>query len=181
MSVATAKWTVEEYHHLVNSGAMDPKSVELLQGEIIQMSPEGPLHSNRIRQSAKVLRQQVEPLYEVSETHPITLRDSEPEPDLAVIVAGDYDTRHPGAAETVLVIEFSATSLDKDLQEKRFVYAQAGISEYWVVDLMHRQVIVFGDPDAGDYRTSQILTEGMITSRVRPQISIAVITVLGQP
>lgn len=59
MSVATAKWTIEEYHRLVNSGALDQKPVELLQGEIVQMSPEGPLHSNRIRQSSKVLQQQV--------------------------------------------------------------------------------------------------------------------------
>jgi hypothetical protein len=59
------------------------------------------------------------------ENHPITLSDSKPEPDLAVIRAGNYDQRHPGAVDTLLVIEFADSSLEKDLEEKRLAYAQA--------------------------------------------------------
>ena len=104
MSIATARWTLEDYHALLTTGMLDNQSVELLQGKIAQMSPEGPLHSNRIRQSAKILRQQVSEDYEVSEAHPITLNDSEPEPDIALIRAGNYDTQHPGAEDTLLAI-----------------------------------------------------------------------------
>lgn len=181
MSVATAKWTVEEYHHLVTSGALAHKSVELLQGEIVQMSPEGPLHSNRIRQSAKVARQQVGSDLEVSETHPITLSDSEPEPDLAIILSGSYDKRHPDATETKLVIEFADSSLEKDLEEKRLTYAQAVIEECWVVNLRDRQVVVFRNPTEGDYRSQQIITTGMVSSLVCPEVAIATEVLLGIP
>ncbi len=179
MSVATAKWTVDEYHHLVNIGALDHKPVELLQGEIVQMSPEGPLHSNRIRQSAKRLQQQISSTFEISETHPITLGDSEPEPDLAVIRAGDYDKQHPGPADTLLVVEFAHSSLDKDLEEKRLTYAQAGIGEYWVVNLRDRQVSVFLNPFEGDYQTQQVILEGILHSQICPEISISVNILLG--
>ena len=179
MSITTAQCTIEEYHLLVARGAWEDKSVELLQGKIIEISPEGPLHSNRIRKSAKAIRQQIGEDYEVSEAHPLTLSDSEPEPDIAIIKAGDYDRQHPGVEDTLLVIEFADNSLSKDLEKKRLVYAQAGILEYWVVDLRHRQINIYRTPCNGDYQSHQIITEGIITSLTSPQVSLPVKVLLG--
>ena len=181
MSIVAVKWTLEDYHQLIAAGVLDNKSVELLQGEVVQMSPEAPLHSNCIRQSAKLVRKQVSADYEVSEAHPITLSDSEPEPDIALIRAGNYDTRHPGAEDTLLVIEFANTSLEKDLEEKRLTYARAGIVEYWVVDLRDRRVIVFRTPLNGDYQSRQVFAAGAIASLACPEVSITVAALLGTP
>ncbi|MEM1427389.1 MAG: Uma2 family endonuclease, partial [Cyanobacteria bacterium P01_H01_bin.130] len=136
MTIAIAKWSVEEYLRLVETGLLDEKPVELLAGDFVEMAPEGPLHSSRIKKSSQALRKVVPPEFEVSEAHPITLRRSVPEPDLAIIVAdetNETDYRHPSADETKLVIEFAISSLDKDLGLKRSLYAEAGIEEYWVV------------------------------------------------
>ena len=181
MSVTTAKWTVSEYHQLVNSGALDSKPVELLHGEIVQMPPEGPLHSNRICQSAETLRQSVTTDYRVRETHPITLEQSEPEPDIALVRNQDYDERHPSAQDTALVIEFAQSSLEKDLEEKRLTYAQANISEYWVVNLRDRHVIIFTKPSDGDYQQQIVITHGELRSQVCGGISISVEILTGKP
>lgn len=180
MSVTKAKWTVSEYQRLVHSGSLDDKPVELLQGDIVHMTPEGPLHSNRIRESVRVLRQQISDVYEVSETHPITLEQSEPEPDIAVVQNHNYDQRHPNGDDTALVIEFAQTSLEKDLEEKRITYAQAAIPEYWVVNLRDRHVVVFTEPSKEDYQQQRVVTSGEIQSQTIKTVSIAVTTLTGK-
>ncbi|MEO0948785.1 MAG: Uma2 family endonuclease [Cyanobacteria bacterium J06641_5] len=181
MGVTFAKWSVVEYHALIASGALDAKPVELLRGNIVDMSPEGPLHSNCIRRSANEIRQQLTSSLEVSEAHPITLEDSEPEPDIAIILAKDYDECHPNAADVRLVIEFARSSLEKDLEEKRLVYAQANIPEYWVINLTDRRIIIFHSPEDGDYSARSESKSGIITSKVIPSISVAIATPIGKP
>ena len=180
MGVTFAKWSVAEYHGLIASGALDTKPVELLRGNIVEISPEGPLHSHSIRRSANEIRRQLAPGLEVSEAHPITLKDSEPEPDIAIILAKDYDERHPNAAEVRLVIEFARLSLEKDLEEKRLIYAQATIPEYWVVDLTNRRVIIFYAPVDGDYSIQSESRSGTITLQVIPNVGVAVTTLIGK-
>lgn len=180
MSVTTAKWTIDEYHRLVNSGSLDGKAVELLQGEIVQMPPEGPLHSHRICESAEALRQRVPSKYRVRETHPITLEQSEPEPDIALVQNQSYDERHPNANETGLVIEFAQSSLEKDLEEKRLTYAQANIPEYWVVNLRDRHVVVFTQPNQGDYQQRQVITDGIIHAQLGGNIAISADVLTGK-
>ncbi|NJN23409.1 MAG: Uma2 family endonuclease [Acaryochloridaceae cyanobacterium RL_2_7] len=179
MSVTDAIWTIEDYHRLVQSGSLDNKAVELLQGHIIQMTPEGPLHSNCIRQTANALRKKISDFYEVSETHPITLIDSEPEPDIAIIQKGDYRDRHPNGDETALIIEFAYSSLDKDLNEKCLTYASVNIPEYWVVNLRDRHVVVLTNPQSGNYQNQTIVTSGSLTSSVC-NISISSNILLGK-
>ncbi|MGD1938001.1 MAG: Uma2 family endonuclease [Cyanophyceae cyanobacterium] len=186
MTVAIAKWTVEEYLQLVRTGLLDEKPVELLAGDFVEMAPEGPLHSSRIKKSSRVLRKVVPPEFEVSEAHPITLARSVPEPDLAIVVldeTNENDFRHPNASETKLVIEFAMSSLDKDLGPKRSLYAEAGIPEYWVVDLAEdvgdRRVIVLTEPKDGDYAQEEILKAGMVRSRMLPGVEIAASILLG--
>jgi Uma2 family endonuclease len=100
MTLIAAKWSLDDYHQMIESGLLDNRSLELINGEIIQMSPEGVSHSFYCRGTAKYLRSILGDRAEISEAHPITLAndlDSEPEPDIAVLRTPDtlYQTRHP--------------------------------------------------------------------------------------
>jgi Uma2 family endonuclease len=86
MTITLAKFTVEEYHHLIAAGMFEGRAVELLEGLIVEMAPEGPEHSDSIRESADWLRSNLGDRAKVSETHPVTLPDSEPEPDIALVI-----------------------------------------------------------------------------------------------
>ncbi len=97
MSVTTYKWSVEEWHELVDSGLLEGKPVELLEGEIIEVSPEGVEHSYTSNSVVKYLRKILAGLVNVRESHPITLDNSEPEPDIAIVRLPEtiYKTHHP--------------------------------------------------------------------------------------
>ncbi len=84
MAIALARWSVEDYHRMIAAGILGDRQVELLAGDIVEISPEGPLHASRIRKVANYLRSLLNGLALVSEAHPITLSDSEPEPDVAI-------------------------------------------------------------------------------------------------
>lgn len=80
-----AKWSIDDYHLMIESGVLNNRSVELLEGEIIEMSPEGPLHRFMNDKVAEYLRELLRAQAKVFEAHPITLLNSEPEPDIAVV------------------------------------------------------------------------------------------------
>jgi Uma2 family endonuclease len=90
-------------------------------------------------------------VFEVRVASPLTLKDSEPEPDLAVIALGAPRPYHPATAS--LIIEVAVSSLRRDLGAKTDLYARAGVPEYWVLDLDHRRLVVQRDarPEAGEY------------------------------
>ncbi len=79
------QWSVAEYHHMIETGLLEGKPVELLEGEVIEMSPEGIPHSFTNRSVGNYLRQLLQDKALISEAHPITLDNSEPEPDIAVV------------------------------------------------------------------------------------------------
>jgi Uma2 family endonuclease len=80
------KWSVEDYYQIIASGVLDGKSVELLEGKIITVTPEKPIHSSRIDTVADYLRNVLHKKAKVREAHPITLDNSEPEPDIAIAI-----------------------------------------------------------------------------------------------
>ncbi|MGH2412945.1 MAG: Uma2 family endonuclease, partial [Microcystaceae cyanobacterium] len=80
-----AKWTVEDYHRMIEAGVLADRRVELIAGEIVEMAPEGPLHKYVTDTSAEYLRSLLQGKAKIYEAHPITLPDSEPEPDIAVV------------------------------------------------------------------------------------------------
>ncbi len=86
MSITIAKWTIEQYHELVNTGILTDRRVELLLGNIVEMSPEGMFHAVYCGDAVDYLKQLMGNRAKVREAHPITLpNDSEPEPDIAVV------------------------------------------------------------------------------------------------
>ncbi|MGF1515835.1 MAG: Uma2 family endonuclease [Elainellaceae cyanobacterium] len=183
MTLTTAKWTVNDYHHMVEAGILRDRRVELLQGEIVEMSPEGPTHAYLADEAGDYLEALLGDSAKVREGRPITLPDdSEPEPDIAIVapLGRVYRERHPYAEDVFWLIEFSNTSLTKDLDPKRLTYASAGISEYWVVNLKTDELIIFRDSQQGDYQSQQSLAGGTVRPAAFPDVAISVARVLGR-
>ncbi len=174
--ITLAKWSIKEYHHMIEAGILSKRRVELLDGEIIEMSPEGPLHRKINDSVAEYLREKFRGCAKIYEAHPVTLPDSEPEPDIAVVrlPVSLYDYRHPHANEIYLLIEISDSTLDKDLEEKRIAYARAGILEYWVVDLEAQQLIVFQQPSADSYQIKQTYSQGTLSPVAFSHVEVSV-------
>lgn len=174
--VSPLKWTVQDYHHLIEQGLLDGKKVELLDGNLVTMPPEGPLHSYTNNVSADYLRRNLQGLALVREAHPITLSCSEPEPDIAIAVPPDerYKDRHPQVDDIFWLIEVANSTQAYDLNDKKQIYARDGIPEYWVADLTNRQLFVFREPKNEDYDLQQIYSEGIIYSQAFPKIKISV-------
>lgn len=166
MSVTIAKWTIEQYHELIATGILSDRRVELLDGDIVEMAPEGMPHAVYCGRSVKYLRNLLGDRAEVRETHPITLpNNSEPEPDVAIVRSPDtqYLTHHPYPEDVFWLIEYSDSTLAKDLNTKQQIYAQAGILEYWVVNLQASELIVFRGIDHDSYEMEIRLNSGSIS------------------
>ncbi len=176
MTLTTYKWSIKEWHDLVNSGVLAGKRVELLEGEIIEMSPEGIPHRNTNHKVVKYLRKLIEGLAEVYESHPITLDNSEPEPDIAIVRLPEsiYDTHHPYPEDIYWLIEISNVTLIKDLEQKTITYARNGIPEYWVIDLKNNQLIVHTQPQDNSYAQIVKYKVGIISPLAFPQIVISI-------
>lgn len=177
MTLISAKWNIDDYHQMIESGLLEGRSLELINGEIIQMSPEGVAHSFYCRGTAKYLRSILGDRAEISEAHPITLpNNSEPEPDIAMLRTPDtlYQNRHPLPADVFWLIEIASSTLSKDLGVKRDLYAQAGIAEYWVMNLQTLELVVFKDLQHDQYGLEICLNSGMVSPLAFPDLSIDV-------
>jgi Uma2 family endonuclease len=153
--------SVDEYHRMIAAGVFDPdEHIELLEGVIVEMSPQLPRHAEIIRRLCDP--RFVEPRGDVvvQAQLPLTLGPgSEPEPDVAVVPRRPegYAQKHPSTA--LLVVEVAGESLRKDRLVKAAIYARASIPEYVVVNLADGCLEVNRDPDpgAGEYRSRTIL------------------------
>jgi len=177
------KWTLEDYHRMIDAGILTDRKVELLDGEIIAMAPEGSPHKYYGGRLSDRLRRDIGERALVIEGGPITLSDSEPQPDIAIVKGGwsDYFYRHPYAEDILLIIEISNTTLAKDLGQKRLTYASVGIEDYWVLDLKNHQIVVFRQLQDGDYQSEQRLREGTLTPVAFPELSFSVNQLLAYP
>lgn len=176
-AIVTAKWTIDEYHQMIHAGILDDRHVELLNGEIIEMPPEGTPHAHLSSDAADYLRQKLPDGAKIREGKPITLpNQSEPEPDIAVVqnLGDTYLEHHPYPENIFWVIEYADSSLMKDLEIKNKTYAQAGLQEYWVVNLQQMELIVFRNPSEADYREKRTLIEGKINPLAFPDVAIAI-------
>lgn len=177
-TIAATQWTLEDYHRMIEAGVLDDKRVELLNGVITDMSPEGQPHAGLGNRSARYLQRILGDLAIVREGHPVTLpNNSEPEPDIAIVEPLDevyIEEHHPYPENIFWLIEYANTSLEKDTEVKRKIYATAGIREYWVVNLKTRELIVYREPMNGDYQSQLTFTEGEVHSIAFPDVAISV-------
>lgn len=177
MTLTLAKWTLDEYHQMLESGVLDDRHVELLQGEIVEMSPEREPHAYSSNNAGRYLIELLGKLAEIRFANPITLpNNSEPEPDIAVVqyLQREYFEHHPYPENIFWLVEYAYTSLDKDLNFKSQIYAEANIPEYWVVNLQEKHLVVFRQPQNGKYTTKLTLTSGIIYTVSFPEIAISV-------
>jgi Uma2 family endonuclease len=176
-----AKWSVIDYHRMIEAGILGDRRVELIDGEIWEMSPEGPLHRFVNDSAAQYLRELLKGLAKVFEAHPITLSNSEPEPDVAIVRLPEtaYLTRHPAPEDIYWVIEISDRTKAIDLGRKKKAYALAGINEYWVIDVQAKKMKIFRSPVNDNYTDEREVTQGTVTTLAFCSLQISVERLLG--
>ncbi|HAG83058.1 MAG TPA: hypothetical protein DCL61_18320 [Cyanobacteria bacterium UBA12227] len=160
MTVINYKWTVERYHQAIEAGIFDDQSIELLRGELIVMPPEREPHAYYNTEAADYLRSLLGERVKIRDAKPITLpNNSEPVPDVAIVkpLGEIYLEHHPYPEDIFWIIEVSNATLNKDLSDKKDVYAEAGIFEYWVANLKNSQLKVFRDLKNKQYTTELTL------------------------
>jgi Uma2 family endonuclease len=143
------RFSVEQYHQMIHLGILtDDAPVELLEGWIISKMPKNPPHRAATKLTQVALDKIVPQGWYVDTQEPITLENSEPEPDVVVIRGNtlDYLDRHPGSHDIALVVEIADSSLERDRTVKKRVYARAGIPVYWIVNLVEKQLEVYTQP-----------------------------------
>lgn len=163
---ARHRFSVDAYHRMGEAGILSPADrIELIDGEIVEMAPVGSPHIGAVLTLNQLLTKAVPAAIMVSVQSPIQMGGrSEPEPDLALLRARPDRYRRPpppSAADVLLLIEVSDTSLRYDREVKLPLYAGQGIPEVWIVDLAARAVDIHRSPENGAYAevTSRGLTE----------------------
>jgi len=167
-----------EYDQLVKLGAFEDEYIELLDGELVAMSPIGPPHDSTVQRLTRLLILALEGRAAVRCQSSFAASEiSEPEPDFTVVTLGDYDLDHPSKA--YLIIEVAESSLTKDRGRKLRLYANCGIPEYWVVNLQDRCIEVYTEPSPDAYARAERYERGQsIRLGAFPEIAFAVSDIL---
>lgn len=163
-----------EYDRLVELEVFDKDDkIELLRGALVEMSPQGSPHADCAAYLAQLLIRRLDARAHVRAHSPFAAtEDSEPEPDVAVYPPRRYAAGHPQTA--FLVVEVADTSLRKDRGLKSEIYAENGVPEYWVVDLVHGAVEVRTQPVDGQYARMETYRRGeRITLAAFPDVQLA--------
>jgi Uma2 family endonuclease len=164
--------SVEQYHCL-SEQAIIAERTELLRVVIVEQMTKSPLHTYVVHLLVNWLNSAIDAKHHVRKEEPLTLADSEPEPDVAVVqgTPGDYRGNHPSHAELVIEVAVSTLEIDRD---KADIYAAAGVPEYWIVIPEECAVEIFRNPSPGGYRTSRRHTrpQAVLRPDFLPQASI---------
>jgi Uma2 family endonuclease len=177
------RFNVTEYYQMAEAGILTPDDrVELIEGEVIKMSPIGIKHAACVKRLNGILQSRFGPKG-VCIQSPIRLNDySEPEPDVALVRARDdyYETRHPTAADTLLIIEVADTTVLTDRNIKVPLYARSEVREVWLINLPAQCIEMFWNPQAGNYQQSREFKCGdIISSQTVTNFSVEVNEILG--
>lgn len=178
------RFTVDDYHRMAEAGILgEDDRVELIEGEILQMSPIGGKHIGCVIRLTQVFRRIPETTAIISVQNPIRVGDNgEPQPDLVLLrPKGDYyASGAPTPPDILLVVEVADSSVEYDRQIKAPLYARSGIPEYWLVDVGREHVIVFREPIEDTYRTTQVFRRGEKLSPLAfPGLTLGLDEILG--
>lgn len=165
-------FSVDEYYRMAEAGVLKPDDrVELIEGEIIKMSPIGSPHAACVSRLNRLMHNQSRLQFTVSVQNPVRLSNfSEPVPDLVLLRFREdcYAITHPTPADVLLIIEVSDSTVLTDREIKLPLYARAGIRECWLVNLPGRVVEVHSQPVAGafsaltEYRSGETVTSTLV-------------------
>jgi Uma2 family endonuclease len=180
------RWIKDEYYRMADLGWFKGQRVELIEGEIVVLSPQKFAHGQVADRVTELMRGVFGDDFWVRMQLPLDLGEtSEPEPDVSV-VRGKREAynAHPQSAE--LVIEISDTTLAYDRREKASLYASVSITDYWIVDLTHRQLHVLRDPQSDvkqpygfGYRSITTLEPGQLVTPLAVATQVAVSAIFG--
>ncbi|MGN6359791.1 MAG: Uma2 family endonuclease [Thermomicrobiales bacterium] len=176
------RFTVSDYEQMAAAGILGEDDwVELIAGEIVEMSPIGGRHIACVNTLGDTCYQQVRTEVLISVQNPIRLGpEDEPQPDLALLVRRPYGRAVPTAADVLLVIEVSDTTRERDRSIKLPRYAAAGIPEAWLFDLTSETIERHSEPRGGRYSLIAVAGRGdTLTSTVLPALTIDVDAILG--
>ncbi len=177
-------FTVDAYHRLAELGIFDEDDrVELLDGQIVEMTPIGGAHAACVLRLTDLLSRRSPPGIGVSVQNPVVLAERwEPQPDVAVLrrPGGFAGAWLPRPQDVALVIEVADTSLERDRDVKIPHYAAAGIPEAWLVDLAGGAIVVHREPSPDRYRDIVTLSRGdTLRPLLLPGVAIAAADILG--
>ena len=150
MQVRARYWTRAEYDRLIEIGFFDEdERIELLGGRLVTREPQHMPHATAVRLVDEALRRAFGAGWDVRAGLPVALDDeSEPEPDVCDVPGGPRDYRDAHPSRPALIVEVASSSLAIDRRIKGGLYARAGIADYWIVNLVERQVEVYRHPTA---------------------------------
>lgn len=174
---------VGAYYRMAEAGILShPQRVELIEGDIFDMNPIGSPHAAVTRRlEQQFARAVADGIVLVSVQNPLRLDTyNEPQPDFVALPPRPdaYAASHPGAADALLLVEVSDSSLEHDRKTKLPVYAKFGVPEVWIVDLFGGAVEVYRDPTEGRYASSVRMTQGSLTPVRIPEATINIATLL---
>ena len=186
MSVKLARklFTTTEYHQMIAAGVFDEDDrLELIEGEIVEMSPIGPRHVASVNRLTEVLGEHIRGLAILSVQNPIQLSDfSEPQPDLTLLKRRSdfYALALPTVADVLVAIEVADTTVEKDRGAKIPSYARAGVAESWLVDLFNNRIEIYSRPASGVYQEIRVVLRGQpVVSTAIPQLQLTADDILG--
>lgn len=184
IALTRRRFTTSEYQRMVEVGVFtESERVELIWGEIVEMSPINVAHVNCVNRLTAILSTKLAALAIVSIQNPIQIDDfSIPQPDVALWKPSPaaYLDRLAGSTDILLIIEVADSSLDHDRRVKSQLYAQAGMDDYWIVNLPQQQIEVYREPREDGYRTMTRYAPGDTISLLAfPDITLNVDDILG--
>jgi len=177
-------FTVEEYERMGEAGLFDEgPRIELVGGEIVEMSPIGRRHAACVNRLTALLTGALGDRFIVAVQNPMRLDDlSEPQPDLVVLQPRPdfYAAFHPRPEDTLLVIEVAETSLNWDREVKRARFAAAGVAEVWIVDLGAGMVEVATEPGPSGYaQVRRLGPAAVVVASAVPGLTCTVASIIG--
>jgi Uma2 family endonuclease len=185
IEVVRRRFTVAELLRLSEIGFLgDDERVELIQGEIVEMSPINVTHASTVNRLNTVLFRSFGDRVTLSVQNPVQLDDETLlQPDIAILrVRGDYyNKQHPSPEDVLLLIEVSDTTLQYDRRVKRRLYGAANIIEYWIADLSKSRIEVYSEPLPDGYRTMTLYAPGeTLSPSAFPDVMLNVDELLGK-
>lgn len=145
------RFSVDDYHAMADAEILQSGApVELLEGWLVEKMTKKPPHEYALSTLWHLIHELVPRTHMVRCQSPITCGTSEPEPDLSIVRGAprDYLEEHPAPADVALAVEIADQSLKTDRSKKERMYAEAGVVEYWIVNLIDRQIEVYTQPSA---------------------------------
>lgn len=151
------RWSRREYESLVETGVFEGQRLQLIHGEVLEMSPQGADHAAAVGLATRALLRIFGEGYWIRDQLPLRADETSlPEPDLAIVEGEPRDYREQHPARAVLIVEIASTSLDFDRKIKAPLYAQMGVEDFWIVNLVDRCVEVYRQPSANGYEQCEV-------------------------